>query len=159
MLQFGELQPDFAEKKNYAGYRAKAIAEALQSGTRPPPPSGGASQPPAAAPAFNPAAPFNPAGPQNPPGAAPAAAAATDEKKSDGKVRYEPVHTSPPNPAWDEPRRNLGPTSTIDDYKAQARLQAQFASSALMFQDVDTALKCTNTAIQLLRAAGITPDE
>jgi len=89
-----------------------------------------------------------------------AEAEAEEPTKEKGPIHFEPViKGGAPNAVWDEPRRLLGSTSTAADYKAQARMQSQYAASALMFQDVDTALKCTNTAIQLLRAAGIQPSD
>ena len=148
MAQYGALEEDIKQKQEYAGYRASLIAQALQSGGQPPPPSGVPGQ----------ASGDSPTGGATAVGPGGASEEEAPKKEPEGPVHFEPVQKGgPPNAVWEEPRRELGSTSTIEDYKAQARKQAMYASSALMFQDVKTALMCTNTAIQLLRAAGIQP--
>lgn len=175
--QFGALSGEDAQKAHYATSRCKVLAQAIQQKQPPPPPqpmAGPTSSPtpsptgqgmpsmpmpsmpmPGGLPPGPPSLPGGmPAG--GPPGGCydPAGAAPGDAPKAASKSPpvYEPVHTGPPNPIWDEPRSSLQPGSTAEDYKAEARKQSQYAASALMFQDVQTALQCTNCAIALLRA-------
>lgn len=156
MAKSEQPSPEVQQKHRYAHERAIVLAQALHAKQPPPPPSGaplGMAPPAGAMPGASPTGglvPGAPPMPQQPPEASIPA-----PKK--GGIHFQVIHTHPPNQVWDEARTKYDSSWTVADYKTEARLQAKYAASAMMFQDVQTALKCTNTAIQLLRAAGISP--
>jgi len=163
LKQYDPLEAEVMNKQEYAVYRTKCLAEHMSSGKPMPAPSGGNATSPVSAPeapGFTPPAPLAqpmqggfdaPAAP-----AAPPAAEASEPLAGATKIIYEPVVKGPPNPIWDEPRQRLNASSTAEDYKTEAHRQCKYAGTALMFQDMKTAMMCTQTAIGLLRAAGIT---
>lgn len=140
----GELPPDLAEKSKYSKYRAVHILDCLKKGvavTPPPAPAVDSLAAPSEAAWAAEAAPN--AG--YPAAAAPVATASSAAAPLPVSAPVPVAHSSPPVRVGGGGAISAGPAA-----KAEGKRQAEFAASALDFDDAATARKCLLEALRHL---------